>query len=216
MHLPRSGIHPGPAAWTRDTWFSVFPGVRCWWPVPPPEGDHGNKLKYNYMQGININWFAAKTRYGQEVGIKERLEKMGIEHFIPTEDRKNARGNITRRAMIPNLVFVRDTKVNACNLKATYGLPLNYMFDHATHLMLVVPDKQMDDFQRVFSQGLEDGGLMDIPVGLGDGVRVKRGALKGVEGHVLELQGKSYVVVGLCGCLFARARVPRAWLEKLP
>ena len=33
--------------------------------------------------------------------------------------------------------------------------------------------------------------------------------------EVLELQGRLYVVVGLCGCIFARARVPRAYLERV-
>ena len=50
---------------------------------------------------------------------------------------------------------------------------------------------------------------------MGERVRVTRGVLRGVEGYVLELQGRTYVVVGLMGCVFARARVPRAWLEKI-
>jgi len=56
---------------------------------------------------------------------------------------------------------------------------------------------------------------VDQPLSVGERVRVTRGALKGVEGRVLELQGRTYVVVGLINCLYARARVPRAWLEKI-
>ena len=37
----------------------------------------------------------------------------------------------------------------------------------------------------------------------------------GVEGRVLEFHGRTYVVVGLLGSWFARASVPRAWLEKI-
>ena len=81
--------------------------------------------------------------------------------------------------------------------------------------MMVVPDKQMEDFQRVMDQSLEEGGLVDKPLEVGEKVRVTKGVLKGVEGYVLELSGKTYVVVSLIGCIFARARVPRAWLEKI-
>jgi len=78
-----------------------------------------------------------------------------------------------------------------------------------------VRDKEMEDFRRVFDLSLEEGGLVDQPLSVGERVRVTRGALKGVEGRVLELQGRTYVVVGLINCLYARARVPRAWLEKI-
>ena len=56
---------------------------------------------------------------------------------------------------------------------------------------------------------------IDKPLAVGERVRVIEGVLKGVEGNVLEIQGRFYVVVGLLNCLFARARVPRAWLEKI-
>ncbi|MBQ4299098.1 MAG: hypothetical protein II763_02135, partial [Bacteroidales bacterium] len=73
----------------------------------------------------------------------------------------------------------------------------------------------MEDFRRVLEASVEEGGLVDKPLYLGEKVRVTQGVLKGVEGYVLELQGRFYVVVGLLDCLFARARVPRAWLEKI-
>ena len=40
-------------------------------------------------------------------------------------------------------------------------------------------------------------------------------ALRGVEGHVLELNGRYYVVVSLLDSLFAKARIPRSWLERV-
>ena len=160
-------------------------------------------------------WFAARTSYGQEVGVRDRLVSKGVEHFIPTERRRNYRGQMREHAVINNLVFIRATKQEACQLRTAYGLPVNYLFDYASHAMLTVPDKQMEDFRRVFEASISEGGLVDQPLALGELVRVTRGALKGVEGHVIELQGKLYVVVALCGCVFARARVPRAYLEKV-
>jgi transcription antitermination factor NusG len=73
----------------------------------------------------------------------------------------------------------------------------------------------MEDFRRVMEASVEEGGLIDKPLAVGERVRVIEGVLKGVEGNVLEIQGRFYVVVGLLNCLFARARVPRAWLEKV-
>ena len=92
------------------------------------------------------------------------------------------------------------------------GLPL--LFNGAP-TMLTVPDKQMEDFMRVLNASLTEGGLVNEPLALGERVRVTRGPLKGVEGNVLELQGAYYVVVGLSSLVYAKARIPRAWLEKV-
>ena len=160
-------------------------------------------------------WFAGRTRFGQEVGIKSRLEKLGVECFIPTASRENTRGHKVERALINNMVFLRTTKAEACSLANSGVIPVRYIVDCATRTLLVVPDKQMEDFRRVLDLSTEEGGLIDQPLALGDKVRVTKGVLKGVEGFVLELHGKVYVVVSLCDSIFAKARVPRAWLEKL-
>ena len=87
--------------------------------------------------------------------------------------------------------------------------------DCTTHKLMYVSDKNMEDFRRVLEASIEEGGLVDKPLEIGEKVRVTQGVLKGVEGNVLELQGRIYVVVGLLNCIFARAKVPRAWLEKI-
>jgi transcription antitermination factor NusG len=150
------------------------------------------------MQAAQTYWYAARTRYGQERKIHDRLEREGVEHFIP----------------VNNLVFLRTTKAEALWLANVKALPVRYIIDCATKTLLVVTEKQMEDFRRVLDLAIEEGGLVDKPLALGDRVRVTKGPLKGVEGYVLELQGRLYVVVGLMDCLFAKARVPRSWIEK--
>lgn len=161
-------------------------------------------------------WFAARTRCGAELGVRDRLDRLGTEHFLPVEQQRHTRSRTTyEHPLIPGLIFLRATKKQACALTNELSLPVRYLIDPATHTLLVVPDKQLDDFRRVLDLSAENGGLMDQPLSLGDFVRVVKGALRGVEGRVLELHGEIYVVVELLGCLFARASVPRAWLEKI-
>lgn len=160
-----------------------------------------------------LHWYAARTRFGQEVGIKEKLDAMEVENFIPTERRKNSRGRVVTRALISNLVFLRADKVSALDLVNFKGLPLNYIVDCATHTLLVVPDKNMDDFIRVFDMSVTEGGVLESGIAPGQKVMVTKGALKGVEGTVLEDKSRTYVVVGLAGFVYAKASVPKAWLE---
>ena len=153
------------------------------------------------------HWFAARTRYGQELKVRDRLAREGVEHFIPVR----ADG----RPVVTNLVFLKATKAEALDLANTGVVPVKYVIDCATRTLLVVPEKQMEDFRRVLDLSLEEGGLMDQPLSLGDRVKVVKGPLKGVEGRVIEFQGRYYVVVSLLDSLFAKARVPKSWLEKI-
>ena len=161
-------------------------------------------------------WFAAHTRCGAELGVREHLGRLGTENFLPTELRTRTRGRTAyEKPLIPGMIFVHATKSQACALANEQGVPVRYLIDPATRTLLVVPDKQLDDFRRVLDLSKEEGGLMDRPLALGDRVRVVKGALHGVEGRVLELRGRTYVVVELLGSWFARASVPRAWLERI-
>ena len=156
------------------------------------------------------SWYAARTRCGQELKVRDRLAREGVEHFIPTVPSSGPR---KERAVVNSLVFVRATKQEALDLANTGAVPVKYIVDCATSTLLVVPDKQMEDFRRVLDLGLDNGGLMDRPLALGDRVKVVKGPLKGVEGNVAEFKGKYYIVVSLLDSIFARTQVPRSWLS---
>ena len=160
----------------------------------------------------SYNWYAARTRYGQELKVRDRLVREGVEHFIPTVP---AGGPRKEKAAVNNLVFLRATKQTALDLANMGIIPVKYIVDCATRTLLVVPDKQMEDFRRVLDLSLEESALTDAPLALGDRVKVVKGPLKGVEGHVIEFEGRYYVVVSLLDCLFAKAHVPFSWLEKI-
>ena len=103
----------------------------------------------------NRLWFVARTRYfRREILVRDQLRRMGIENFVPTVLRRRTRGSgKTERAAAPNLVFVRTDKQSACALITEHHLPMEWIQDCATRKMMVVPDKQMSDFQRVFHDG---------------------------------------------------------------
>lgn len=168
------------------------------------------------LRDTQESWFAARTRCGAELGVRDKLERLGTENWLPVEVRMRTRGKRTyEHPVLPGMIFVRATRRKACSLVNEMGLPVRYLIDPATRTLLVVPDRQLDDFRRVLDLSREEGGLMDSPLELGDPVRVVKGPLCGVEGYVLEFHGRTYVVVGLLDCWFAKAEVPRAWLERM-
>ena len=156
-------------------------------------------------------WYAARTCNGQELKVRDRLLRMGVEHFIPTVPSDGPR---KEKVVVNNLVFLRTTKDMALDLANHGTVPIKYIVDCATRTLLVVPDKQMEYFRRVLDLAQSEGSQLDRdhPYGLGDRVKVVKGPLKGVEGYVTEFKGKCYVVVSILDSLFVKAQVPRSCL----
>lgn len=165
------------------------------------------------MATENVQWFAARTRRGQELALRRRLTAMNVECFIPsritTRDRAGRKSRV-EVPLIPNLIFLRATKKHACSLANSGSFPLFYIIDHCTRTLLVVPDKQMDDFIRVVTQKPDSicPEFQELPVGAS--VRITSGTLEGVEGKVILLPNRTYVVVSVGQLLAAKVQVPRA------
>lgn len=161
-------------------------------------------------------WFAARTRNGQELSVRKTLSELRIEHFIPTkeEDREYKGKRIAREtALIPCLVFLRATKADACALANGRGVPVWYVIDRSTRSMLVVPDKQMEDFRRVLDVSPEALCSTDTVFTPGDRVEVVRGGLKGIEGDIIQETNRTYVVVSLGNLLCAKVKIPKSYLK---
>lgn len=161
-----------------------------------------------------LHWYVLRMTHGRELRVRDRLLALGVEHFIPTQKTRGWRGRTVEKPLVNCLGFVRATKKDALDLIHFRGVQADYLRDHATHRMMVVPDREMDDFRRVFDLSVEEADF-ERPLAPGARVRVKKGPLTGVEGTVLDEGGKLYVCVALMGLFYARASVPKSWLELL-
>lgn len=164
----------------------------------------------------NIHWYAARTRHGQELKVRDRLVDRHVENFVPSKQvvrQRNGRKYKVDVPLIPNLVFLRTTKDDACSLANGADLPVYYLIDRSTRSLLVIPNKQMDDFIRVVTT--EPDSICDeMPdLRLGQDVRIMRGALEGVEGKVLMLTNRTYVVVSIGEMLSAKVSIPRSHVK---
>lgn len=157
-------------------------------------------------------WYVLRMTHGRELRVRDRLQSLGVEHFIPTQKTRGYRGRSVEKPLINCLGFVRTTKKEGLDLIHLRGIPADFLLDHATHRLMVVPDSEMDDFRRVFDLSRESVST-ERPLELGASVQVVKGPLAGIHGKVLGEAGKWYVVVELLGILFARATVPKAWLQ---
>ena len=167
-------------------------------------------------------WFAARTRDKQEFAVRKSLDKLkaeeglDLDYYLPTRTMVSQLKYRRKRTEVPvirNLIFIYATKQTACDLSNVYGVRLYYMKDLFTHSMLVVPNKQMEDF--IFIMDLNPDGVSfdSEPFAVGNKVKVIKGDFSGIEGEIATQANKTYVVIRIKGVLVASIKVPKSYLK---
>ena len=165
-------------------------------------------------------WFAARTRDKQEFVIRDSVEKLradiNIEYYLPTQfviRQLKYRRKCVEVPVIRNLIFVRATKQDACDLSNKYGVQLYYIKDFVTRAMLIVPDKQMEDFKQIMDLNPDNISFDNEVLTVGSKVRVMKGDLCGVEGELALEANKTYVIIRIEGVLTASVKVAKSYLK---
>lgn len=174
------------------------------------------------MIGQQKYWFAARTRDKQEFTVRGFLEKLKTEdsldiaYYLPTKTVVRQLKYRKKQVEIPiirNLLFIHASKQSACDLSNKYGVPLYYMKDLFTHAMLVVPDKQMEDFMFMLDLAPEGVSFDNENLSIGSKVKIVKGDFCGIEGEVATGGNKTYVVIHIRHILTAGIKVPKSYLK---
>jgi hypothetical protein len=150
-----------------------------------------------------------RVTYSRELIVKKFLDADGIENYVPMRYEVI---DFKRQLVsaVHNLIFIRDTRRHLSELKRTKKeyLPLRYVIQPASldgtvnSEVLVIPDRQMDDFIRVssvvddrvfFLDNLEFACKPGIPV------RIMEGFFAGVEGVLKRINKNKCVVLPIGG-----------------
>ncbi len=169
----------------------------------------------------DLLWFPMRVTYNRELKIKEALDKLKIENFLPMRyEWVN-----TKKILVPaihNLILIHSTQEDITDLKMTKKdfEPLRYMISltqtkdkgHIIH----VPDFQMNNFMRVAS--VQDESIMYLDCNdyinkIGKKVKITEGQFKGVEGVIKRIKKNKYIVVKIEGlAAVAITYVPADWI----
>jgi transcription antitermination factor NusG len=171
------------------------------------------------VANANICWYAAKVKFQTEKKIHNYLQDNGIEHYIPFHKTLVVRAGRKRkveRPVINCFAFVRTDRATALALPGDMNLTMNYIHNMDTGQLLVVPDKQMEDFMFVLDFSEDAIRLENKDLRRGDKVRVIKGPFAGIEGELVRVKGHKRVVVRLEGIFsLATTYIPPSFLEKI-
>ena len=153
-----------------------------------------------------VRWIAALVQMCTEKKVGNRLTKLGIENYVPTQteihqwsDRKKK----IERVVIPMVVFVRadEATERILRMQSFIRKILTYPGQQAA---AVIPDDQIDRLKFMLKQADSPVELMPENLRVGDRVRIVRGALQGLEGELCKsVPEKSMVAIRIDGLGYA-------------
>ena len=154
-----------------------------------------------------VHWHAVFTASRAEKKVRDRLEELGVECFLPVQTVLRQWTYRKSRVVVPviaGLVFVRVGRQEQVKVLQTKGV-----------VAAVIPDKQMEDFRFLLDFSEEAVEMTNENIKAGDLVRVVKGSLRGMEGELIRHKGVTKVLVriDMLGC--AMVSIPASFVEKL-
>lgn len=158
-------------------------------------------------------WYVAIVGNNREKSVAEKLEALGFESFVASQEElrvwKNGRRKTVDRVLLSATVFVRCTESERRRIVVNLPYINRFMTDRAAKSdvslnrpLAVVPDSQMAALRFMLGQS-------DNPVTFsgdyvrGQNVRVVRGNFRGLEGEIVSLADGSsqlVIVIDALGC----------------
>lgn len=162
-------------------------------------------------------WYVALVRMHHEKKVAERLNKMGIENFVPVQQELHQwsdRRKMVESVLLPMMVFVHvDAKERKEVL--SFSTVSRYMVMRGESSPTIIPDEQMARFRFMLDYSEEAICMNSAPLARGEKVRVVKGPLTGLVGELVTVDGRSKIAVRLnmLGC--ACADMPVGYVEPI-
>ena len=173
-----------------------------------------------------IRWYPMRVTYHRELRIKEQLDALGIDSFVPMHYDLTESADGPCKTLVPaihNLLFVHASQELLTHLKMHRKEfdPMRYMTKASADghkELLYVPDRQMEDFMRVASAQDDSVIFLDVrdTTNMGRHVRITAGRFKGVEGVIKRIKKNKYFLIQIDGvAAVAITYVPADCLESV-
>lgn len=163
-------------------------------------------------------WLVAIVRIHHEKKTSERLTKMGIENFLPIQQQTRQwsdRRKVIDHVLLPMMLFVH-VDLQEQKEVLTLSSISRYMVLRGESTPAVIPEGQMLRFKFMLDYSDEAISMSTTPLSAGEKIRVIKGPLAGLEGELVNVNGKSKVAVRLTMLGCACVDIPVGCIEALP
>jgi transcription antitermination factor NusG len=144
-----------------------------------------------------LRWYALHTRARHEKSAERRLRDQGMETFVPTTMEVHRWSDRKKKVEVPLFscyVFIRCT-LSAQDRTRVYQVDSVHGFVGTRGASLPIPDEQIESIQKVLAQTAPWRSYPFLKTG--QRVRVRGGAMDGVEGVFLSENGDRSLIISV-------------------
>ena len=165
-----------------------------------------------------MHWYAFYVRMHHEKKTAEKLETLGVTHFLPIQEvvrQWSDRKKKIKQVVIPMLIFICTDEKWRIELLQNFPSLTGCLIDPASRRPAIIRNEEMEQFKFMLDYSEETVRFQNEPLAPGELIRVVKGPLKGLEGELVEVDRKAKVVVrlDLLGC--AGVDMPVGFVEKM-
>lgn len=163
----------------------------------PNQNYEAGHVPSQFVSQEDLRWYALHTRARHEKAIERRLQEQGMETFVPTTVEVHRWSDRKKKVEVPLFscyVFVRCT-LSAEDRTRVYQVESVHGFVGSRGASLPIPDDQIESIQKVLTQTAPWRSHPFLKVG--QRVRVRGGAMDGVEGVFLSENGDRSLIISV-------------------
>ena len=145
--------------------------------------------------GIRYPWFALQVRTRHEIGVSDHLKGKGYEWFLPlykSRRRWSDRVKEVDAPLFPGYLFCRFNPNDRLPILKTPGVTQIVGYNHVP---IPVDDQEIAAIRRLVASGVPNFPCAYLEVG--SKVRIDAGALRGIEGILMDVKGKKRLVLSI-------------------
>lgn len=167
-----------------------------------------------------MNWYILYKGKAKKDSLKENLDRVGINYFIPTSFTEYYDGGemkVREDQVLKNLIFIQTDEKVLDVANSIDGLKHPYI-DHTTNQPASVSNSEMQRFiQFVKARNVNATVLPDLYSHFRtyQKVRVKAGDFEGAEGHIIRIRGDRKLVISLGEMAVAISGIHHTLLEAI-
>lgn len=146
-------------------------------------------------QGAGVEWYAAYTRHQHEKAVAHIMAQKGIEAFLPlwnVASRWKDRIKLLQQPLFPGYVFLRTDLSRRLTVLQT---PSVHFLVGGSSGPTAIPIEEIEAIRRALTSRLLVGPYPFLAAG--DRVRVKAGALEGVEGILVRKKNEFRLILSV-------------------
>ena len=172
----------------------------------------------NDREACSKRWVAALVQMNCEKKVAAKLNKMGIENYVPVQQEEHQwsdRKKKIDRVVIPMVIFVRLGKDEEDDFRRLSFIIKLITYPGVKELATPIPDEQIEKLKFLLHNAEAKVSIVEN-LKVGDRVRLVRGPMRGLEGELSEIEeNRSVVAIRIDGLGYACVNVEKINLEMI-